>query len=115
MALLGEQGAEEMLRVGRVLAYIKQVPEGATPGVSGTGQMVTNVLGRARGLQGLPFVNDWLVRPVGRYADRREVASALQGIPSQPAQLDPKTIEALRPLFTAVPVAGGVASGKAVR
>lgn len=115
VALLGEQGAEEMLRVGRVLAYIKQVPEGATPGVSGTGQMVTNVLGRARGLQGLPFVNDWLVRPVGRYADRREVASALQGIPSQPAQLDPKTIEALRPLFTAVPVAGGVASGKAVR
>lgn len=115
VALLGQDGAEEMLRIGRVLAYIKQVPEGATPGVSGTGQMVTNMLGRTRGLQGLPFVNDWIVKPVGRYADRREVASALQAIPSQPTQLDPKVIEALAPLFASVPVAGGVASGKAVR
>lgn len=114
VALLGEQGADEMVRIGRVLAYMKQIPEGATPAASGTGQMLTNVLGRARGLRGLPFVNDYLVQPIGRFADRREVASALAGLPSQPAQLDPKTVADLSLLFGAAPVATGIAAGKAI-
>lgn len=114
VALLGEQGAEEMMRLGRVLAYMKQVPEGATPAASGTGQMLTNVLGRARGLRGLPFVNDYLVQPIGRFADRREVASALSGLPSQPAQLDPKTVAALSLLFGSAPVGVGIAAGKPI-
>jgi hypothetical protein len=115
VALLGEDGAEEMLRIGRVLAYIKQVPEGATPNTSGTGQMLTSLMGRTRGLQGLPFVNDYVVRPLARYADRREVASALQQIPSQPTQLDPETIRRMATLFSGVPVAGGVSSSKPIR
>lgn len=115
VALLGEQGADEAMRIGRVLAYIKQVPEGATPGVSGSGQMLASALGKARGLRGLPYVNDWFVQPLERFGQRREVQQALSGAPQQPAQLDPETIKALSALFSPVPVAGGIALGQSVR
>lgn len=111
VALLGEQGADEMFRIGRVLAYIKQAPEGATPNTSGTGQMLTSLLGKTRGLKGLPYVNDYLVQPLARFGDRQEVQQALRGAPQQPAQLDPRTVEALASLFAPVPVVGGAALG----
>ncbi len=111
-AILGKDGADEMMRIGRVLAYIKQVPEGATPNTSGTGQMVTSMLGKVKGL---PYVNDWLVRPIGRFGERQEVQRALQGAPTTPADLDPKTVEALQRLFAPVPVGAGAALGYSVR
>lgn len=114
-ALLGREGADEMMRLGRVLAYIKQVPEGATPNTSGTGQMVTSMLGRVRGVKGLPFVNDWIVQPIGKFADRREVAQALAGAPTEAAELDPKLVQALSTLFAPAPVATGSALGYSVR
>ena len=115
VALMGEEGADEMMRLGRVLAYIKQVPEGATPNTSGTGQMVTSMLGRVRGVKGLPFVNDWVVQPIGKFADRREVAAALQGAPTEAAELDPQLVQALSTLFAPAPVAAGSALGYSVR
>lgn len=115
VALLGEEGADEMMRIGRVLAYIKQVPEGATPNTSGTGQMLTGMLGKTRGLRGLPFVNDWLVQPVSRWGDRREVAQALSGVPQQAAELDPELVKALTTLFSPAPVAAGAALGYSSR
>lgn len=114
-ALLGKDGADEMYRIGRVLAYIKQTPEGATPNTSGTGQMLTSMLGRTKGLKGLPYVNDWMVAPLGKYADRRAVSQALSGPPTQPTQLDPETVKALATLFAPVPIAGGGALGYSVR
>jgi hypothetical protein len=115
VALLGEEGAEEMLRIGRVLAYIKQVPEGATPNTSGTGQMLTSMLGRTRGLRGLPYVNDYIVQPLTRFGDRRAVQAALSGPPQQARELDPQTIKALSALFAPVPVAAGVSAGSGGR
>lgn len=109
VALLGEEGANEMFRVGRVLAYIKQVPEGATPAVSGTPQMITSMLGRARGL---PYLNDFVVKPLQRFGERREVQQSLSGLPTQAAELDPQTVQALSALFAPVPVAAGVAAGQ---
>jgi hypothetical protein len=115
VALLGEDGANEMFRVGRVLAYIKQAPEGATPNTSGTGQMLTSMLGKTRGLKGLPFVNEWAVQPLQRFGERREVRQALSGPPAQAAELDPQTIQALTSLFAPLPVAAGVAAGQSRR
>ena len=115
VALLGEDGTDEMMRIGRVLAYIKQVPEGATPNMSGTGQMVASLLGKARGVKGLPYVNDWIVEPLARYGQRREVQQALQGAPTQATELDPKTVQALSALFAPAPVAAGSALGYSVR
>jgi hypothetical protein len=115
VAMLGADGADEMMRIGRVLAYMKQVPEGATPNTSGTGQMVTSMLGRMRGVKGLPYVNDWIVQPISKFADRREVQQALQGAPTEAAELDPKLVQALSALFAPVPVAAGSALGYSVR
>lgn len=114
-AILGKQGAEEMYRIGRVLAYIKQVPEGATPNTSGTGQMLTSILGQARGIRGLPFVNDWIVQPIGKFGQRQEVQRSLSGAPTTPVELDPKTAEALAKLFAPAPVGAGAALGYSVR
>lgn len=114
-AMLGKEGADEMLRIGRVLAYIKQTPEGAMPNTSGTGQMVASLLGKARGVKGLPYVSDWIVEPVARYGQRQEVQQALRGAPTQPADLDPKTVQALSALFAPAPVAAGSALGYSVR
>lgn len=115
VALLGEEGADEMARVGRVLAYIKQTPEGATPNTSGTGQMMTSMLLKTRGLRGLPYVNDWVVQPLERAGQRREVQQSLAGLPNQPAQLDPKTVEALSALFPALQIGSGAALGYSAR
>lgn len=115
VALMGEQGADEMLRLGRVLAYIKQVPEGAAPNTSGTGQMVTSMLGKMRGVKGLPYVNDWIVQPLAKFGDRQEVARALQGAPTEAADLDPKLVQALSALFAPAPVAAGSALGYSFR
>lgn len=115
VALLGEDGANEMFRIGRVLAYIKQAPEGAMPNTSGTGQMLTGMLGRTKGLKGLPYVNDYLVQPLGRFADRRAVQQSLSGVPAQPAEMSPEMVQALSTLFAPVPVAAGVAGGQSVR
>jgi len=112
VALLGEEGADEMYRIGRVLAYIKQVPEGATPNTSGTGQMLTSMLGKTKGLRGLPYVNDYVVQPLERFGQRREVTQALSGAPTQPTEIDPKLVQALSSLFAPVPVAAGVATGQ---
>lgn len=114
-ALLGPGGADEMMRLGRVMAYIKQVPEGATPNTSGTGQMVTSMLGKMRGVKGLPYVNDWIVQPLAKFGDRQEVARALQGAPTEAADLDPKLVQALSALFAPAPVAAGSALGYSFR
>jgi hypothetical protein len=115
VALLGEEGANEMYRIGRVLSYIKQVPEGATPNTSGTGQMLTSMLGRTKGLKGLPYVNDFIVQPLGRFADRRAVQQSMSGVPTEAAELSPETIKALSALFAPAPIAAGVAAGQSVR
>lgn len=115
VALLGEDGANEMFRIGRVLAYIKQVPEGATPNTSGTGQMLTSMLGRTKGLKGLPYVNDFLVQPLGRFADRSAVRQSLSGVPTQPAELSPEAIKAISALFAPAGVAAGVSTGQLSR
>lgn len=114
-ALLGKDGAEEMLRIGRVLAYIKQAPEGATPNVSGSGQMVASLVKKAGPVARLPWINDVVVRPLERAADRSAVQQSLSGVPAQAAQLDPATIEALSRLFAPVAPAAGAALGYSVR
>ncbi len=115
VAMLGEEGTDEMMRIGRVLAYIKQTPEGATPNTSGTGQMMASLLGKTRGVKGLPYVNDWIVEPLARYGQRQEVQQALRGAPTEAAELDPKMVQALSALFAPAPVAAGSALGYSIR
>jgi hypothetical protein len=114
-ALLGKEGAEEMLRIGRVLAYIKQVPEGATPNTSGTGQMVASLVKKAGPVARLPWINDVVVMPLERAADRSAVQQSLAGVPAQAAELDPATLEALSRLFAPVAPAAGAALGYSIR
>lgn len=114
-ALLGPEGADDMQRIGRVLAYIKQAPEGATPNTSGTSQALVSLLGKLRGVGNLPLVNDFVVKPVQAFSDRRAVSQALQGATTSPADLDPATVRALTLLLGPGAVSTGALSGAAVR
>lgn len=78
--------------------------------------MLTSMIGRTRGLSNAPWINDdYIVKPVGAFNDRRFVTNALSGPPAKAAELDPKTVEALRSLFAPAQVMGGAALGYSVR
>lgn len=111
-ALLGADGAAEVQRLGRVLAYIKQVPEGATPNTSGSGQLVASLMGKAKVAGALPWVNEVLAKPLGTAAQKFSVSRALAPVPQQAADLDPATVASLSRLFAPAPFAAGMALGK---
>jgi hypothetical protein len=116
VALLGEDGTTQLQQLSRVLAYMKQVPEGATPNTSGTGQMIASLVGKARGaasaIGGLPWVHDVITKPLTTGAQRLQVSAAMKPVPQAPADLDPATVQALSRLFTPAPFALGAAAGK---
>ncbi|MBP6901035.1 MAG: hypothetical protein KBC73_13150 [Burkholderiaceae bacterium] len=116
VALFGEDGTNELLQLSRVLSYMKQVPEGATPNTSGTGQMIASLVGKARGaastIGGLPWVHDVITKPLTTGAQRMQASAALKPVPQAAADLDPATVQAISRLFAPAPFALGVAAGK---
>lgn len=116
-ALLGAEQTDDLYALGRVMAYIQQQPAGSAVNNSNSGAMVTSMLGKIGGkLQGAPYINDFIVKPITSFQDRSAVKNALASqLPIQPAKLEPETINMLSRLLQPVPVASGAALGYSVR
>jgi hypothetical protein len=116
-AILGEQQADDLFAVGRVMAYIQQQPAGSAVNNSNTGAMVASLLGKIGGtVKGAPYISDFVVKPLTAFQDRGAVQNALAAqLPKEAAQLDPQTVNALARLLGPVPQATGAALGYSVR
>ena len=109
-ALFSPDEIAQLNRIGRVSSYIQSQPAGATVNNSNTGAAVMNLLSKMAGrVGGLPYVSDYLVKPVTNFADRAAVGNALA------ANITPESIAgvppAIRPYL--LPFAAGAASGAA--
>lgn len=116
-ALLGPQQTDDLFAVGRVMAYIQQQPAGASVNNSNSGAAVANLLGKIGGtIKGAPYINDFVMKPIGAFKDRAEVTNALAAqLAAKPAELDAQTVNALTRLMGPVPVTSGAALGYSVR
>lgn len=116
-ALFGPEQTDDLFAVGRVMAYIQQQPAGSAVNNSNTGAMVASMLGRIGGtIKGAPYINDFIVKPVGAFRDRAATTNALAAaLPKQAAQLDAETVNKLARLMGPAPVAAGAALGYSVR
>lgn len=116
-ALLGQETTDDLFAVGRVMAYIQQQPAGSSVNNSNTGAAVANLLGKIGGtVKGAPYINDFIVKPIGAFKDRAATTNALAGaLPKQAAQLDPETVNRLARLMRPLPVTAGAALGYSVR
>jgi hypothetical protein len=116
-AILGEQQADDLFAVGRVMAYIQQQPAGSAVNNSNTGAMVASLRGKIGGtVKGAPYISDFVVKPLTAFQDRGAVQNALAAqLPKEAAQLDPQTVNALARLLGPVPQATGAALGYSVR
>lgn len=117
VALLGESKTDELYNLGRVMAYIQQRPAGSSVNESQTGAAVANLFNKIGGtVKGAPYINDFVIKPIGAFKDRAEVANALRAqLAENPAQLDPKTVNALARLMGASAVGAGASLGFAAR
>lgn len=116
-ALLGQETTDDLFAVGRVMAYIQQRPAGSAVNESNTGAAVANLLSKIGGtVKGAPYINDFIVKPIGAFKDRAATSNALAAeLPKQAAQLDPETVNRLARLMRPVPVTAGAALGYSVR
>lgn len=116
-ALLGQETTDDLFAVGRVMAYIQQRPAGSAVNESNTGAAVANLLSKIGGtVKGAPYINDFIVKPIGAFKDRAATSNALAAdLPKQAAQLDPETVNRLARLMRPAPVAAGAALGYSVR
>jgi len=116
-ALLGQETTDDLFAVGRVMAYIQQRPAGSAVNEANTGAAVANLLSKIGGtVKGAPYINDFIVKPIGAFKDRAATSNALAAeLPKQAAQLDPETVNRLARLMRPVPVTAGAAIGYSVR
>jgi hypothetical protein len=116
-ALLGPEKTDELYTLGRVAAYIQQRPAGSAVNESNTGAEVANLLNKVGGtVKGAPYINDWVVKPMGAFRDRNAIKAALSAqLPNEPAKLDAKTVNALTRLVGASAVGSGTALGFSAR
>lgn len=116
-ALLGQETTDDLFAVGRVMAYIQQRPAGSAVNESNTGAAVANLLSKIGGtVKGAPYINDFIVKPIGAFKDRAATSNALAAdLPKQAAKLDPETVNRLARLMRPTPVAAGAALGYSVR
>lgn len=116
-ALLGQETTDDLFAVGRVMAYIQQRPAGSAVNEPNTGAAVANLLSKIGGtVKGAPYINDFIVKPIGAFKDRAATSNALAAeLPKQAAQLDPETVNRLARLMRPVPVTAGAAIGYSVR
>ena len=117
IALLGPDKTGELYTLGRVMAYIQQRPAGASVNESNTGAAVANVLGKIGGsIKGWPYINDFVVKPIGAYKDRGAVAKALKAqLSGKSPDLDPETVNKLARLIGPSAVGSGAALGFSTR
>lgn len=112
-ALLGPEKTDELYSLGRVMAYIQQRPAGASVNESNTGAAVANMLSKIGGtIKGAPYINDFVIKPIGAFKDRKEVMNALRAqLVDKPAELDPQTVNKLARLVGPSAVGSGAALG----
>lgn len=117
VALMGAETTDDLFAVGRVMAYIQQQPAGSSVNNSNTGAAVANMLSKIGGtVKGAPYINDFVIKPIGAFKDRATASNALAGeLPKQSAQLDSETVNRLARLMRPAPVAAGAALGYSVR
>ncbi len=116
-ALLGPEQTDDLFAIGRVMAYIQQQPAGSSVNNSNTGAMVASMLGKIGGtVKGAPYINDFVIKPIGAFRDRAATTNALAAaLPKQATQLDAETVNKLARLMGPAPVAAGAALGYSVR
>ena len=116
-ALLGPEQTDDLFAIGRVMAYIQQQPAGSSVNNSNTGAMVASMLGKIGGtVKGAPYINDFVIKPIGAFKDRAATTNALAAaLPKQATQLDAETVNKLARLMGPAPVAAGAALGYSVR
>jgi hypothetical protein len=116
-ALLGPETTDDLFAVGRVMAYIQQQPAGSAVNNSNTGAAVANILSKIGGtVKGAPYINDFVIKPIGAFKDRAATTNALAAaLPKQATQLGPETVNRLARLMRPLPVTAGAALGYSVR
>lgn len=116
-AILGPDTTDELFAIGRVMAYIQQQPAGSAVNNSNTGAAVANIFSKLGGkITGAPYINDFIVKPVQSFGERREVTNALAGqLAPKAADLDPQTVNVLARLLRPAAVTSGAALGYSVR
>lgn len=101
---------EEIMRVGRVGAYIKQAPNAAFVNTSNTASAAANLLSKWPGMSTAASVGARAVRSV---RDQRDIDNALRAeVPRRKAPLSPRQRNRLRELMLLGSVGSGVGSGR---
>lgn len=104
------QEIAQLQRVGRVASYIQAAPAGSAVNSSNTAAATMNMLSKLGGkVGGMPWISDFLVKPVQNFADRRAIGNALAA--QVAAESVPGANNALRPYL--VPLAGGLGAAAA--
>lgn len=110
VAILGEEGADDMMALGRVMSYIQQRPAGSTVNESGTAAAVMNVLGKIPVAgRALPFVKEFIAKPLEAAGQKKQVQNALTPqIASKKTPPDPRVMRALSRLAGSSTVLGAL-------
>jgi hypothetical protein len=112
--ILGKEQADDLMSLGRVMAYIQQRPAGAAINESGSAAEVVNLL--KRGTNKIPYVGEILSRAGETRGQRKAVESALTaslpGSAKKSTEIDPKAIRALSRLLGLSTVAIGASIGQ---
>lgn len=96
-AILGKEGADDMMALGRVMSYIQSRPAGSTVNESGTAAAVMNLMSKVPAAgRALPFVREFVSKPLEAVGQRKKVENALAPkIASKKTEADPRVMRAL--------------------
>ena len=110
VAILGEEQADDMMALGRVMSYIQQRPAGSTVNESGTAAAVMNLLGKVPVAgRALPFINEFVSKPLEAVGQRKKIQNALAPkIASSKTKPDPRVMRALSRLVGSSTVLGAI-------
>jgi hypothetical protein len=109
-AFFNAEEVADILRLGRVGAYIHTVPNASAPNFSNSGKAVANLLRR---VPGVPAVVDVGSRVAGAVNDGRTVRRALAAeVPQAPVQLSPRQRNWLRMFMAGGAAGAGTAAGQ---
>lgn len=111
-AILGKEQAEEMMSLGRVMAFIQSRPAGSSVNESNTASAVASLLTKLGGpTRGMPIVGELVVKPLEAAKLRTKVKSALAAeLPQGKTPLDPKVLRALSRLAGSATVISSIAA-----
>lgn len=109
-AMLGKEKADDVMQLGRVMAYIGQRPAGSAVNESNTASAVGNLLSK---VGKAPYINDFVVKPLQSLRERGAVSNALSSkLPTKPSEINPEVKRLLAKIFTPAAIGAGIVAGK---